>query len=92
MDAHVGIRELRQNLSVYVRRVMRGERLIVTDRRQPVAELRPLTERTDPYERWLRDNGLLRPTGDLGDVTPVDLGEGKPGTRALEETREERLA
>ena len=92
VDARVGIRELRQNLSVYLRRVMQGERLIVTDRREPVAELRPLTERTDPYERWLRENALLRPTGDLGDVTPVDLGAGNPGTRTLEETREERLA
>ena len=92
MDARVGIRELRQNLSVYLRRVIEGERFIVTDRREPVAELRPLAERTDPYESWLRANGLSLPTGGLEEVTPVYLGEGNPGTRALEEGRAERLA
>lgn len=38
----VGIAELRQNLSVYLRRVQAGERLTVTDHNRPVAELVPL--------------------------------------------------
>jgi prevent-host-death family protein len=41
MGEKVGIAELRQNLSVYLRRVSRGERLVVTDRNRPVAELGP---------------------------------------------------
>ncbi len=36
----VGARELKTRLGTYLNRVRRGERLIVTDRRQPVAELR----------------------------------------------------
>jgi prevent-host-death family protein len=35
----VGVRQLRQNLSVYLRRVRRGESLEVTERGQPVAVL-----------------------------------------------------
>ena len=38
----VGVRELRQNLSVYLARVIAGERLEVTDRGNPVALLVPI--------------------------------------------------
>lgn len=41
MNATVGVAELRQNLSSYLRRVERGERLVVTDHNRPVAELGP---------------------------------------------------
>jgi len=40
-QAAVGVRELRQNLSVYLERVKRGESLNVTEFRQVVAVLRP---------------------------------------------------
>jgi prevent-host-death family protein len=39
--ARVGVRELRQNLSVYLRRVEQGETLDVTDRGHLVARLEP---------------------------------------------------
>jgi prevent-host-death family protein len=39
--ARVGVRELRQNLSVYLDRVKAGETLEVTEHGRPVAELRP---------------------------------------------------
>ena len=39
MSETVGVAQLRQNLSRYLRRVARGERLVVTDRNRPVAEL-----------------------------------------------------
>ena len=42
MPDTVGVRELRQNLSVYLRRVKAGERLVVTERNVAVAELVPL--------------------------------------------------
>jgi prevent-host-death family protein len=38
----VGARELKVRLGRYLRRVRQGHRLIVTDRGQPVAELRPI--------------------------------------------------
>ena len=38
----VGARELKIRLGTYLRRVRKGHTLIVTDRGQPVAELRPI--------------------------------------------------
>jgi prevent-host-death family protein len=43
----VGIRELRQNLSVYVARVKKGERFVVTEHNRPVAELVPTKKRAE---------------------------------------------
>ena len=39
--ARVGVRELRQNLSVYLDRVKAGETLEVTEHGQPIAQLGP---------------------------------------------------
>ena len=47
----VGIRELKARLSRHLRRVQRGERLIVTDRGQAIATLGPLEEAARPA--WL---------------------------------------
>lgn len=52
------MRELRQYLSVYLRRVAEGESLEVTDRGQPVALLGPLPPADDPLAR-LQAMGLL---------------------------------
>ena len=41
--AAVGIKELKTRLSEYVDRTREGERFLVTDRGEPVAELIPLT-------------------------------------------------
>ena len=37
----VGVRELRNHLSDYLQRVREGERVVVTDRGEPVVELSP---------------------------------------------------
>jgi len=39
--ATVGVRELRDNLSEYLRRIRDGERLVITDRGEPIGELGP---------------------------------------------------
>jgi prevent-host-death family protein len=39
----VGVRELRDNLSEYLRRMRRGELFVVTDRGRPIGELAPTT-------------------------------------------------
>jgi prevent-host-death family protein len=39
--ASVGVRELRDNLSEYLRRVREGELLVITDRGKPIGELGP---------------------------------------------------
>ena len=88
----VGVRELRQNLGVYLRRVAAGERFVVTDRREPVAVLGPLPPNDGPWERLLAEGRLSRPSGDLLEAgAPVRLDDPYAGTKALEEQRGERL-
>ena len=65
----VGVRELRQNLSVYLRRVAAGEALEVTERGTAVAVLAPLT-REDPLEQLVAAGRLRRAQGQLSDLTP----------------------
>jgi prevent-host-death family protein len=55
----VGVRELRQNLSVYVQRVKRGETLVVTERGKPVARLMPAVG-DSVLDRMIAD-GQVRP-------------------------------
>lgn len=84
----VGVRELRQNLSVYLRRVSEGERFIVTDRRERVAMLAPYPPDDDLWETLIAQGRLSRPTGDLLDVIPTEIpGDPYAGTRWLEEQR-----
>ncbi len=56
------VRDLKNRLSAYLRRVQAGQRLIVTDRGRPIAELAPLrVERLSLDQRRQR----LSETGDL---------------------------
>ena len=62
-----GIRDLKNNLSRYIRRVVRGERLLVTDRGRVVAELRRpdvadgTADESDARYQHLVDSGVIRP-------------------------------
>ena len=60
----VGIRELKNRLSEYLRQVQNGERVLVTDRGRVIAELRPPGE-PDGGEKYpglgvMARNGLVR--------------------------------
>ena len=89
----VGVRELRQNLSVYLRRVRRGESLEVTDRGQPVAVLQPTPSSRDPLAALAaRGIAVRRGRGNLADLAaPVPMDPGRSASGALEELREDRL-
>jgi prevent-host-death family protein len=89
MTDRVGVAELRQNLSVYLRRVERGERLIVTDRNRPVAELGP--PRTGAaLDRLIAEGRVSRPAR-RGLPDPLQLnGDSHALSRALDEVRGER--
>jgi len=86
----VGVAELRQNLSRYLRRVERGERLLVTDRNRPVAELGPPPSAGSELDRLIAAGRVSRPTR-RGLPEPLRL-EGDPYalSRALDEIRGER--
>ncbi len=89
----VGVRELRQNLSVYLRRVKGGEPLEVTERGQPVARLEPIVDVDDPLAR-LQARGMLvrRGRGSLAELPPpVNVELERPLSEILDELREERL-
>jgi len=44
MQRTIGARELKTRLGAYLRQVRSGQTIVVTDRGEPVAELRPLAE------------------------------------------------
>jgi prevent-host-death family protein len=88
----VGSRELKTRLGTYLRRVRNGETILVTDRGEPVAELRPI-EAVDTEEEALRGmeaEGLItRPTRPAG-LTPFEPIRLPPGYSASALVREER--
>jgi antitoxin (DNA-binding transcriptional repressor) of toxin-antitoxin stability system len=49
----VSVRELKDHLSEYLRRVQTGERVVVTDRKRAIAELGPVTRRRMTQAQWL---------------------------------------
>ena len=51
----VGVAELRQNLSRYLRLVEQGERLVVTERNRPVAELGPPPSTGEALDRLIAE-------------------------------------
>src|SRR5262245_30499803 len=93
----VGLRELKNRLSAYVRLVRQGERVSVTDRNQIVAELVPPGSRDDrerhPGLVALERRGLLKPgIGNSPDLYPKRPRGRKPGgaQRPLDAVRGDR--
>jgi prevent-host-death family protein len=90
--ARVGVRELRQNLSVYLRRVEAGETLEVTDHGHAVARLTPLPpQRMSVLDRMIAE-GRAYPGkgGNLADLgPPPDIGPGPTLSEVLQRMRDE---
>lgn len=87
----VGARELKARLGKYLRSVRGGKTLIVTDRGEPIAELRPLEEDFDRKIARLRaagkiggGSGRVRPSAPLR-IPGVSLSD------AVLEDREDRF-
>jgi len=73
----IGIRELRQHASRWVRRAAAGESFEVTDRGRVVARLQPTPTAEDGVERLRADGRISRGEGDLlriGDPIPPQPG------------------
>ncbi len=88
------MRELRQNLSFYLRRVEAGEALSVTRRGEPVAVLSPLPGRGSALDRLEAEGRLVhRAAGDLLDLGPPPRRETGPPlpSAVLDEDRGDRL-
>ena len=87
----VGIRALRQNLSVYLRRIHRGERFEVTDRGRPVALLVPLAGNESPLEKLIAQGRATAPKGDLLDLEPPAGEASNAVSEALIADRDDRI-
>ena len=73
----IGVRELRQHASRYLRDVQAGETVQVTDRGRPIALIVPVPE-TDALSALEASGRLQRGVGDF-----LDLGEALPPTPGL---------
>ena len=89
----VGVRELRQNLSVHLRRVQRGESLEVTERGRPVAVLAPLPEPASTRDRLLAAGKFERARASIAGLgpPPSTLKPTAAVSDALEDERAERI-
>ena len=88
----VGVRELRQNLSVYLRRIAKGETLRVTDHGHPVALLTPLRHTENSVLDAMEARGeLIRPRPGSRRRRPVPLPpDGGPTlSEVLQQMRDE---
>jgi antitoxin (DNA-binding transcriptional repressor) of toxin-antitoxin stability system len=91
-EAQVGVRELRQNLSVYLRRVVNGDTFQVTDRGRAVAILAPLPAESTAIERLIAAGRATAPRGDLRELGPPRGGRAsRRVSRVLRALRSERL-
>jgi prevent-host-death family protein len=90
----VGIREIRQNLSKYLKRVEEGETFEVTDHGRPVATLGPVRRTHSPtLERLAAQGWAILGTGEnLADMgEPIEISEGPTASEILDELREDRI-
>ena len=90
-DKQVGVRELRQNLSKYLERIKRGERLEVTERGRPVAVLAPLPPTEGAMARLVAAGRVAPPNRDLGSLIPPEGPVSTSLSRALADERADRL-
>jgi prevent-host-death family protein len=89
MSETVGVAELRQNLSVYLRKIESGERFVVTDRNRPVAMLGPVPNTESRLDQLIAEGKVKPPKrrGPLLKPLEYDGDDPEPLTRALEEVR-----
>ena len=91
MPTNVGVRELRRDLSRYLRRVEEGETFAVTSRGRAVAVLAPPPEQRDALARLVLERGAVAARGDVLDLEPLELPGGPPLSDLLNDVRSDRL-
>jgi len=95
-EAQVGIRELKDNASAVIRRVVAGETIKVTDRGRAVARIVPLRDDDDWWDRMADEGRLIPARRDLIQVLrenpppPLMPGERSPFDVLMELRADER--
>jgi prevent-host-death family protein len=90
----VGVRDLRQNLSRFLRQVKEGQTFVVTEHGREVARLTPSGPSDSPIARLVAERGATLPRADLLAVAAASgrgPAGGPPSEQVLAEMREERL-
>ena len=91
-SATVGVRELRQNLSIYLDRVKKGEALTVTEHGAAVAILRPLAPASNMLARLVAEGRATPPARSMRQLPrPLAVRLEKPLAEILDELRDERV-
>ena len=85
----IGIRELRQHASRWLKRVEAGETFEVTDRGRPVAVLAPVPSSELQVERLLRSGELRGPTTQRPQRRRVRISRGPSASQVLADLRAE---
>ncbi|HEY2447496.1 MAG TPA: type II toxin-antitoxin system prevent-host-death family antitoxin [Mycobacterium sp.] len=86
----IGIRELRQNASVWVAKAKAGATVQITDRGQPVARLVPLTAAEQARDKLIAEGQLVAATAPRAALSVDDLIEGQALSSILDEQRADR--
>ena len=90
----VGARELKTRLGTYLRRVREGRTLLITDRGEPVAELRPLPPDTSVPATLLKLSSkravTLPARKGMAAFRPIQ-SRGRAPSEAILEDREDRF-
>jgi len=74
----IGIRELRQHASRYLRDAERGETIEITDRGRPLARLVPIAQIDGAVQALISAGRLTPATRDLGTLPPIDATPSVP--------------
>ena len=92
----VGSRELKTRLGTYLRRVRQGRTFVVTDRGEPIAELRPVEHRGNTIAaklaRLSAQGSITRKQArPLRPFTPIRVPRGVSAAKLISEGREDRF-
>ena len=91
VEALVGVRELRQNLSIYLERVAAGTVFRVTDRGREVALLIPLPGHATTAHRLVASGRATPARRDLVSLGRPTIRTRRSVSAALREIRDDRL-
>jgi len=88
----VGVRELRQNLSIYLDRVKKGEALTVTEHGAAVAILRPLPADSSALDRLTAEGRARKPSRELTSLSKASrIRLERPLSALVIDDRDDRL-
>jgi prevent-host-death family protein len=89
METKTGIRELKAQLSAYLRQVKAGGTVTITDRGKPIARIVPLAQPIETQLEVLQEAGLIAWNGQkLSPMAPVARTQGDRTVADLLKDRE----